>query len=123
VYRPQTLAPNADAWRKVFRSGAETPLHITRYGLDAKRSWMHDLVVYVFDPEKPTDVIYLWNLRLEPKGADAARGDEPGASACEPRARDSESAKPQTTAMALDSRIHAVVLTERRVQSPEGRAS
>lgn len=67
VYRPETMAANVDAWRKVIRSGAETPLRVTRYGLDAQRSWMHDLVVFVFDPKKTTDLIDLWNLRLEPK--------------------------------------------------------
>ena len=67
VYRPEKLAPDADAWRKVFRTGAETPLRVTRYGIEAERSWMHDLVVFVFDPEKATDLIDLWNLRLEPK--------------------------------------------------------
>jgi len=66
VYRPEKLVPNADAWRKVFLTRAQTPLGVTRYGIEAKRSWMHDLVVFVFDPEKPTDVIDLWNLRLEP---------------------------------------------------------
>jgi hypothetical protein len=67
VYRPEILTPDADAWRKVFRTGANTPLGVTRYGIEVRRSWMHDLVVFVFDPMKTTDLIDLWNLRLEPK--------------------------------------------------------
>lgn len=66
VYRPEKMPLGQNAWLKIFKTGAETPLRVTRFGLEAKRSWMHDLVVFVFDPDKATDLIDLWNLRLEP---------------------------------------------------------
>ena len=54
VYGPERLPANPATWLKIFNSGAATPLRTTRYGLEANRSWMHDLVVFVFDPEKST---------------------------------------------------------------------
>jgi hypothetical protein len=41
-------------------------LRVTRYGLDTQRYWYHDLLIFVFDPSRATDLIDLWNLRLEP---------------------------------------------------------
>ena len=67
VLESKKLAANPKTWIEVFKKGAETPLHITRYELDRERYWHHDLVVYIFDPTRPTDLIDLWNLRLEPK--------------------------------------------------------
>ncbi|MFN4183352.1 MAG: hypothetical protein ACK4M6_01085 [Hyphomonas sp.] len=67
VYQPEKVPANAETWRKVFKTQVETPLRTTRYGLDAQRYWHHDLCIYIFDPSKATDVIDLWNLRLEPK--------------------------------------------------------
>jgi hypothetical protein len=67
VYKPETLDATPDVWRRVFLGNAETtPLRVTRYGLDTQRYWYHDLVVFVFDPARATDLIDLWNLRLEP---------------------------------------------------------
>jgi hypothetical protein len=67
VYRPDQVKPSPDTWRQVFLEGAETPLGVTRYGLDTKRYWYHDLLIFVFDPARATDLIDLWNLRLEPR--------------------------------------------------------
>ncbi|MGV2291883.1 hypothetical protein AAHK20_24435 [Trinickia sp. YCB016] len=67
VYQPETVKPTPDAWRRVFLKGAVTPLWVTRYGLDTQRYWYHDLLIFVFDPIRPTDLIDLWNLRLEPR--------------------------------------------------------
>jgi len=39
---------------------------MTRYGLETQRYWYHDLLIFVFDPTRATDLIDLWNLRLEP---------------------------------------------------------
>lgn len=66
VYKPEKVSANPDTWRRVFLKGAETPLRVTRYGLDTQRYWCHDLLLFVFDPSRATDVIDLWNLRLEP---------------------------------------------------------
>jgi hypothetical protein len=66
VYKPEKVSANSDTWRRVFLKGAETPLRVTEYGLDAQRYWYHDALLFVFDPSRATDVIDLWNLRLEP---------------------------------------------------------
>jgi hypothetical protein len=66
VYQPETLAPGVEAWRKVFRGHGVTPLSVSRHAIEVNRSWMNDLVIYVFNPEKAVDLIDLWNLRLEP---------------------------------------------------------
>jgi hypothetical protein len=66
VYRPDKVKATPDTWRRVFLKDAETPLRVTGYGLDTQRYWYHDLLIYVFDPERAVDLIDLWNLRLEP---------------------------------------------------------
>lgn len=66
VLEPLEIKASPDAWLSVFDKGALTPLRLTRYGLDTQRYWYHDPVIYVFDPKKSTDLIDLWNLRLEP---------------------------------------------------------
>ena len=66
VYKPEKVSANPDTWRRVFLKRAETPLLVTRHGLDTQRYWYHDLLVFVFDPSRATDLIDLWNLRLEP---------------------------------------------------------
>jgi len=66
VFRPERADASPDTWRKIIKSRPMTPLRATRFGLEDNRSWMHDLVVYVFDPDKTVDLIDLWNLRLEP---------------------------------------------------------
>ena len=47
--------------------GGFFPLAATRHGLNAERYWHHELILFVFDPKRPTDLIDLWNLRLEPR--------------------------------------------------------
>lgn len=66
VYQPDKVKSTPDTWRRVFLKGAVTPLRVTRYGLDTKRYWYHDPVIFVFDPMRATDLIDLWNLRGEP---------------------------------------------------------
>jgi hypothetical protein len=66
VFKPSELKSSAEAWIEIYTNGAMTPLRVSRHGLDLRRYWYHDLVVYVFDPAKATDLIDLWNLRLEP---------------------------------------------------------
>jgi hypothetical protein len=66
VHRPEKVKASPETWRRVYLKGAETPLGVTRYGLHPQRYWYHDLLVYVFDPTRATDLIDLWNLRLEP---------------------------------------------------------
>lgn len=66
IYKPERAEASPETWRRVFAEGAETPLRATRYGLDAQRYWHHDPVLFVFDPTRSTDLIDVWNLRLEP---------------------------------------------------------
>lgn len=66
VYRPETVAPSPDTWRRVFLKDAGTPLRVTAYGLDAKHHWDDERLIYVFDSTRATDLIDLWNLRLQP---------------------------------------------------------
>jgi hypothetical protein len=66
VYRPQTVSADPNTWRDVFLGRVVTPLRVTRHGLDTQRYWYHDLLLFVFDPGRSTDLIDLWNLKLEP---------------------------------------------------------
>ncbi|MGO9686879.1 MAG: hypothetical protein ACLPTZ_30635 [Beijerinckiaceae bacterium] len=66
AFRPTEIAPTPAAWSKAFEENAVTPLRVTRYGLEAQRFWHDDTLIYVFDPSRATDLIDLWNLRLEP---------------------------------------------------------
>lgn len=66
VFAPGELRATPESLLEVFKNGAETPLKVTRHGLDLQRYWYHDLLIYVFDPSRPTDLIDLWNLRIEP---------------------------------------------------------
>jgi hypothetical protein len=67
VFAPEQLEANPASWLETFKMGAQTPLRLTRDRTEALRYWHHDLVVYVFDPARATDLIDLWNLRLEPR--------------------------------------------------------
>lgn len=67
TFKAEELDCSADTWRKVIVSGALTPLKVTRRGLDAQRFWYHDPVIFVFDPARSTDLIDLWNLKIEPR--------------------------------------------------------
>ena len=65
TYRYETVKPTPFTWWRVFLKGAQTPLNVTCYDLDVKRSRDDSLLVFVFDPKRATDLIDLWNLRLE----------------------------------------------------------
>src|SRR5713226_7854592 len=66
VFTPTEVEPSPETWLQVFKKGSGTPLQVTRHGLDIQRHGYHELLVYVFDPTRPTDLIDLWNMRLEP---------------------------------------------------------
>jgi hypothetical protein len=55
VYKPEKVSANPDIWRRVFLKDTETPLRVTRHGLDTQRYWHHDLILFVFDPSRATD--------------------------------------------------------------------
>ncbi len=64
-YASERVKPGPASWRQVFRDGAVTPLRLSRYKLDTRRTWHSDLVIFVFDPASSLDAIDLWNMRLE----------------------------------------------------------
>jgi hypothetical protein len=66
VYKPLHIKCNAETWLKIYRDRVITPLRVTDKYLEKQRFWHHEPVIYVFDPNKPTDIIDLWNLRIEP---------------------------------------------------------
>jgi hypothetical protein len=66
VFEPTEAKASPETWLQVFKKGAMTPLRVTGYELDTQRYWYHDQLIYVFNPKKSTDLIDLWNLRLEP---------------------------------------------------------
>ena len=66
VFAPTERKATPDTWLEVFKQGAWTPLWVTRHGIGRQRYWYHDLLIHVFDPAKPIDLIDCWNLRLEP---------------------------------------------------------
>ena len=66
VFRPASVEATPDTWTKVYMEGGFYPLGITEYSLDRRRTWRHDPKFFVFDPAKATDLIDLWNLRIEP---------------------------------------------------------
>ncbi len=67
VFQPTKAACDPQTWTKVYQSGAITPLRATRHGLDVERRRHDDLILFVFNPTRATDLIDLWNLRLEPR--------------------------------------------------------
>ncbi len=66
VFSPDIVDPTPAIWRNVFLEGSFTPLKLTRHKIETTRNWHDDLVIFVFDPENPLDVIDLWNIKLEP---------------------------------------------------------
>ncbi len=65
VYEPEAVNASPEIWRQVFLEGAKTPLYVTKYALETQRHWYSDTVLFVFDPAQATDLIDLWNMRLE----------------------------------------------------------
>ncbi len=66
VFKPEKAEPNPETWLKVFQDSFRTPLRATHYGLEFQQYWYHDPIIFIFDPSRPTDLIDLWNLRIEP---------------------------------------------------------
>ena len=66
VFKPAILEASPETWLTVYRDGSITPLNTTAHKLEAFRNWQDGPKIFVFDPSKSTDLIDLWNLRLEP---------------------------------------------------------
>lgn len=67
AFKPSETSSGPEAWLKTYKDGAATPLRVTEYGLDLRRYWHHEPVIFVFDPTNVGDLIDLWNMRLEPQ--------------------------------------------------------
>ncbi|HEX2858768.1 MAG TPA: hypothetical protein VHP58_00980 [Alphaproteobacteria bacterium] len=67
IFEPKEMKATPSAWREAFKKVTKTPISLTTHGLEKKRFWHHDLTIFVFDSSKPTDLIDLWNMRLEPR--------------------------------------------------------
>jgi len=66
VYKPEETAPSPELWKKIYGGQCETPFSVTSKHLDIFRAWHDEPIIYVFDPTKATDIIDLWNLRIQP---------------------------------------------------------
>ena len=65
VYQPTRSAASVDVWRSAYLDRAITQLLATCHGLDAEGDWRHGPVILIFDPNRITDLIDLWNIRAE----------------------------------------------------------
>lgn len=65
VYQPALVSSSIEIWRNVFLRGAVTPLRATKHGIKIEQFRGGNLVIYVFDSNRTTDLIDLWNLRIE----------------------------------------------------------
>ena len=66
VFKPTVVEAAPDIWTKVYMEGAVSPLNLTAHRLERQPTGRDDPKFFVFDPSKATDLIDLWNLRLEP---------------------------------------------------------
>ena len=65
VYKPRREAPSIEVWRKVYLERAITPLRATGHGIEVEQHWNDNPLIFVFNPDRTTDLIDLWNIRSE----------------------------------------------------------
>ena len=65
VYKPRRAAPSIEVWRKVYLERAITPLSATAHGIEVEQHWNNNPLIFVFNPDRTTDLIDLWNIRSE----------------------------------------------------------
>lgn len=66
VYKPSLEDATPETWLKIFGGKCETPFSVTSKHINEFRYWHNEPKIYIFDPKKTTDLIDLWNLRIEP---------------------------------------------------------
>lgn len=66
VFRPEEVQFSPDIWLKIFNNECVTPFSVTDKFLDIERMWHDEPIIYIFDPSKTTDLIDLWNMRIQP---------------------------------------------------------
>lgn len=57
-------APSAETWSEIVQGQAGYPLYYTCRDLSFQTNHRSDPSIYIFDPEKPSDVIDFWNFRI-----------------------------------------------------------
>ena len=67
VFKPDIVEAHPDIWKKVYMEGATAPLRLTAYRLEREPPSGPHPTFFVFNPAKATDLIDLWNLRIEPR--------------------------------------------------------
>lgn len=66
VFRPEEVQFSPDILLNLFNNEYVTPFSITDKFLDIERMWHDEPIIYIFDPLKITDLIDLWNMRIQP---------------------------------------------------------
>ena len=66
VFEAKEVDASPELWIKTFKHRAMVPLYLTQHGIERTRHWHHEKLIYVFDPARSTDLIDLWNMRMEP---------------------------------------------------------
>ncbi|MGP5565445.1 hypothetical protein [Vreelandella alkaliphila] len=66
VYRPERVSFTPEVWLKVYSNECVTPFSAAAKNIDIEQRWYDDPVIYIFDPSKTTDLIDLWNIRIQP---------------------------------------------------------
>lgn len=66
VFQPENITPNTKTWLKLFNNEFVTPFSVSNSHFETQRTWHDDPVIYVFNPSKTTDIIDLWNMRIQP---------------------------------------------------------
>ena len=67
VFKPDVVEATPDIWTKVYMKGGLSPLRLTEYRLERQPPSSPNPNFFVFDPAMATDLIDLWNLRIEPR--------------------------------------------------------
>ena len=66
VFKPDVVGAAPDIWKKVYMEGGVSPLRLTAYRLEREPPFKPNPTFFVFNPAKATDLLDLWNLRIEP---------------------------------------------------------
>lgn len=65
VFKAERVAASPEAWREIIFNNAMTPRIATYSELDVRKYGSRDLHLYVFDADRPTDLLDAWNFQLE----------------------------------------------------------
>jgi hypothetical protein len=63
TFNAQRLKPSGENWMKVIREECTTPLVLTAHAIRREPDGYGELTLFIADPNSPTDMLDLWNLR------------------------------------------------------------